>query len=95
MARKPKKTLAEAPAGSYQLGPSSSIESTAHLPTMANHPIVSGAMQAFTPHRPERPEKSEGGVRFEEDDSTFCGTPAVSNGQLFLRSNAFLYCIQK
>ena len=27
------------------------------------------------------------------DDSEFCGSPAVSNGQLFLRSDKFLYCI--
>lgn len=28
-----------------------------------------------------------------EDDSDFQGTPAVSDGQLFIRSNAYLYCI--
>ena len=28
------------------------------------------------------------------DSSGFDGTPAVSNGQLFLRSHAFLYCLQ-
>ncbi len=33
-------------------------------PLMATHPIVSGGMPTFVPHRPERPEKSEGGVRF-------------------------------
>ncbi|MGD9785657.1 MAG: excinuclease ABC subunit UvrB [Hyphomicrobiaceae bacterium] len=33
-------------------------------PMMASHPIVSGKAAAFTPHRPERPEKSEGGVAF-------------------------------
>lgn len=27
------------------------------------------------------------------DDSAFCGTPAVSGDELFLRSNKFLYCI--
>ncbi len=31
-------------------------------PMIANHPLVSGGMPAFTPHRPERPEKSEGGI---------------------------------
>lgn len=31
--------------------------------------------------------------RFESDDSDFNGSPAVSDGQLFLRSNQFLYCI--
>ncbi|MEO0730908.1 MAG: DEAD/DEAH box helicase family protein, partial [Pseudomonadota bacterium] len=33
-------------------------------PMIASHPLVSGAMPAFAPHRPERPAKSEGGVRF-------------------------------
>jgi excinuclease ABC subunit B len=33
-------------------------------PMMAAHPLVSGAMPMFMPHRPERPEKSEGGVAF-------------------------------
>ena len=27
------------------------------------------------------------------DDSDFSGSPAISNGQLFLRSDTFLYCI--
>ncbi len=34
-------------------------------PMMAAHPLVSGDQATFTPHRPPRPEKSEGGVRFE------------------------------
>jgi excinuclease ABC subunit B len=34
-------------------------------PLMASHPIVSGGMPVFTPHRPERPEKSEGGIKFK------------------------------
>jgi len=33
-------------------------------PMLAEHPLVSGEMATFTPHRPPRPEKSEGGVRF-------------------------------
>ncbi len=33
-------------------------------PLMAAHPVVAGKEIDFTPHRPERPEKSEGGVRF-------------------------------
>ena len=37
----------------------------ARQPMMASHPLVSGALPEFTPHRPPRPEKSEGGVRFE------------------------------
>jgi excinuclease ABC subunit B len=31
-------------------------------PLMQEHPLVTGAVAAFTPHRPLRPEKSEGGV---------------------------------
>ncbi len=37
----------------------------ARQPLLAAHPIVSGGMPMFMPHRPERPEKSEGGVRFK------------------------------
>ncbi|MEZ5818878.1 MAG: excinuclease ABC subunit UvrB [Hyphomicrobiaceae bacterium] len=37
----------------------------ARQPMMASHPLVSGTLPEFTPHRPPRPEKSEGGVRFE------------------------------
>ncbi len=31
-------------------------------PMIASHPLVAGTMPMFMPHRPERPEKSEGGV---------------------------------
>jgi excinuclease ABC subunit B len=65
MPRKSRKALAEASAAPFQIAPAGSIASTAELPTMASHPIVSGAMPMFTPHRPERPGKSEGGRRFE------------------------------
>ncbi|MEQ1613070.1 MAG: excinuclease ABC subunit UvrB, partial [Hyphomicrobiaceae bacterium] len=34
-------------------------------PMMAAHPLVSGAMPMFMPHRPERPDKSEGGIPFK------------------------------
>jgi excinuclease ABC subunit B len=34
-------------------------------PMMAAHPVVAGSEIDFTPHRPERPDKSEGGVRFD------------------------------
>ncbi|MCV0369761.1 MAG: excinuclease ABC subunit UvrB [Filomicrobium sp.] len=34
-------------------------------PMMAAHPIVAGSEIDFVPHRPPRPEKSEGGIRFE------------------------------
>ena len=40
-------------------------EILARQPMIASHPLVSGAMPMFMPHRPERPEKSEGGRRFE------------------------------
>ncbi|WP_423416440.1 excinuclease ABC subunit UvrB [Hyphomicrobium sp. B1] len=40
-------------------------EILARQPLMATHPIVSGGMPTFVPHRPDRPEKSEGGVRFK------------------------------
>ncbi len=36
----------------------------AEQPMIASHPLVSGGMPAFTPHRPPRPEKSEGGIAF-------------------------------
>lgn len=34
-------------------------------PMLAEHPLVSGSMPMFMPHRPERPEKSEGGYTFK------------------------------
>ncbi len=40
-------------------------EILAQQPMIATHPLVSGDLPKFVPHRPERPEKSEGGVRFE------------------------------
>ncbi len=32
--------------------------------------------------------------RFTSDDSEFNGTPAITDGRLYLRSNKFLYCIE-
>jgi len=32
--------------------------------------------------------------RFASDTSDFHGTPAISDGQMFLRSNRYLYCVQ-
>lgn len=32
--------------------------------------------------------------QFDSDDSDFNGSPAISDGQVFLRSNRYLYCIQ-
>ncbi|MGD9802240.1 MAG: excinuclease ABC subunit UvrB [Hyphomicrobiaceae bacterium] len=40
-------------------------ELIARQPMMATHPLVAGTLPEFTPHRPPRPEKSEGGVQFE------------------------------
>jgi excinuclease ABC subunit B len=40
-------------------------EVLAQQPMLATHPLVSGGMPTFMPHRPPRPEKSEGGIRFE------------------------------
>ncbi|HSR81831.1 MAG TPA: excinuclease ABC subunit UvrB [Hyphomicrobiaceae bacterium] len=37
----------------------------AQQPMLAAHPLVSGQTPLFTPHRPPRPEKSEGGIAFE------------------------------
>ena len=37
----------------------------ARQPLMASHPIVAGTTPKFVPHRPERPEKSQGGVAFK------------------------------
>ena len=31
--------------------------------------------------------------RFDSDDSDYSGTPAISDGQLFVRSNRYLYCV--
>ena len=40
-------------------------ELLARQPMIASHPLVAGTVQPYTPHRPPRPEKSEGGVPFE------------------------------
>ena len=37
----------------------------AEQPMIAAHPLVSGSLPEFIPHRPPRPEKSEGGVAFK------------------------------
>ena len=34
-------------------------------PMIASHPLVAGTLPEYKPHRPERPNKSEGGVRFK------------------------------
>ena len=36
----------------------------ARQPLMASHPIVAGTTPQFVPHRPERPDKSQGGIPF-------------------------------
>jgi excinuclease ABC subunit B len=40
-------------------------EILARQPMLASHPIVTGLAREFVPHRPARPDKSEGGIRFE------------------------------
>jgi len=37
----------------------------ASQPLIQNHPLVTGAIPDFTPHRPPRPEKSEGGIAID------------------------------
>ena len=37
----------------------------AQQPMIASHPLVAGTLPQFMPHRPERPEKSEGGVALQ------------------------------
>src|SRR5581483_10669452 len=34
-------------------------------PMLASHPLVAGEARLFTPHRPPRPDKSEGGIPFK------------------------------
>src|SRR5262245_38230280 len=45
--------------------PQRAREVLAQQPMLAAHPLVSGGMPTFMPHRPPRPEKSEGGIRFD------------------------------
>jgi len=40
-------------------------EVLAQQPMIAGHPLVSGSLPMFMPHRPPRPEKSEGGIAFK------------------------------
>ena len=40
-------------------------EILAQQPMIASHPLVAGTLPEYVPHRPERPQKSEGGVRFD------------------------------
>ena len=40
-------------------------ELVARQPMIASHPLVAGTLPEFTPHRPPRPEKSEGGITFK------------------------------
>ena len=40
------------------------LDLLARQPMMANHPIVAGTTPEFIPHRPPRPDKSEGGIPF-------------------------------
>ncbi len=40
-------------------------ELLAQQPMIGAHPLVAGTLPEYIPHRPERPQKSEGGVHFE------------------------------
>jgi excinuclease ABC subunit B len=56
---KPAAGLAETPQAPFDAGPGPGAPAT----LVAAHPLVAGtAMPMFTPHRPPRPEKTEGGV---------------------------------
>ena len=57
--------------------------------------ILSVSRTAGTTVWKANPEEFQlvGQNRIEGDDSPFNGTPAIDGGQLFLRSNRFLYCI--
>ncbi len=33
--------------------------------------------------------------KFASDDTDFNGSPAIANKRMFLRSNRFLYCLEK
>ena len=37
-------------------------ELIARQPMMASHPLVAGTVPTYVPHRPPRPDKSEGGI---------------------------------
>ena len=44
---------------------------------------------------PAKPEfEQPANNKFASDTSDFNGSPAISNSQIFLRSNKFLYCIE-
>jgi len=48
----------------HERGPAA-LELIARQPMMAAHPIIAGTEAAYVPHRPPRPEKSEGGLAFK------------------------------
>lgn len=54
--------------------------------------VVSRNLGAFV--LAAKPAFQQDAVNRLGDDSVFNGTPAVSDGQLFLRSNRYLYCLQ-
>jgi excinuclease ABC subunit B len=58
-------------------------------PMIASHPLVAGTLPEFTPHRPERPEKSEGGVKFRiASDFTPQGDQPTAIAELVAGANA-------
>ena len=57
-------------------------------PMLAAHPLVSGNQPMFMPHRPERPEKSEGGQRFKlESEYTPKGDQPTAIAELIAGAN--------
>lgn len=73
--------------------------STGGRPVYASPVVANGKM--YIPSRwngvfvlPAKPEfKILAQNQFSGDESDFNATPAISNGELFLRSNRFLYCV--
>ncbi|MEO8422036.1 MAG: DEAD/DEAH box helicase family protein, partial [Hyphomicrobium sp.] len=58
-------------------------------PMLAAHPLVSGNQPTFVPHRPERPDKSEGGIRFDiQSEYTPKGDQPTAIAELVAGANA-------
>ncbi len=64
---------------------------------LAGDKIITSSRNAGTFVWETNPDKFTfvGNNKFDGDDSSFNGTPAISGEQLFIRSNKFLYCISK
>ena len=58
-------------------------------PLMQDHPLVTGETASFTPHRPPRPEKSEGGVPLDiQSELTPKGDQPQAIAELVAQVNA-------